>query len=82
MEISQEKSLYKLLLSQTNKNVMFFFLYFLFCRIGEQKGRTGSAWGEGGGLAPMERGEVAGKESRKVNMMQNMSTQHLNVYLL
>jgi hypothetical protein len=36
----------KLSLSQTSKNVVFFFLSFLFCKIGDQEGRTGPAHGE------------------------------------
>jgi hypothetical protein len=53
MEISQGNSLY-IPSSQINKNVMFFFLSFLFCKIGEKGGRTGPA--QGGGLAPVAGG--------------------------
>jgi hypothetical protein len=38
-------------LSQAIKNVMYFFTT-LFCKIGEQEGRTGLA--RGGGMAPLE----------------------------
>jgi hypothetical protein len=31
----------------SNKNVMFFFLSFLFCKIGKQEGVTGLAQGKG-----------------------------------
>jgi hypothetical protein len=46
------KLLVQLSLSQTNKNVIFFFLSFLFCKIGEQEGGIGPA--QGRGLATVE----------------------------
>jgi hypothetical protein len=39
-------------LSQASKTVIFFFLSFLFCKTGEQKGRTCPV--HGGGLASVE----------------------------
>jgi hypothetical protein len=37
------------------------FLSFFFYKIGEQEGGLGPAWAVGGGVAPVVRGEVAGK---------------------
>jgi hypothetical protein len=54
MDIPKGDSLYSYLpLSQTNKNVTFFFFSFLFCKIGEQEGVIGLAQGEA--LAPVGR---------------------------
>jgi hypothetical protein len=39
-------------LSQTSKNILFFFLSFFFCKIRDQEGRTGSG----------DRGDINGKE--------------------
>jgi hypothetical protein len=59
-------------LSQTNKNVMFLFIFFLFCKNVEQKGYTGPT--QGGGLAPVGEGDVADKVDRMVNTVQKMCT--------
>jgi hypothetical protein len=53
-------------LSQTSKNVMFFFLSlsFFFYKVGEQEDRTDPAVGGGG----------AGKGGKRVDMVQKMCT--------
>jgi hypothetical protein len=51
---------------------MFLFLFFLFCKIGEQEDGTGLA--QWGGLAPVGRGKVAGKGGRSVSMIEKMCT--------
>jgi hypothetical protein len=48
---------------------MFFFLYFIFSLLQNQRteGRTGPAWW---GVGISERGKVVGKGDRRVNMVQ------------
>jgi hypothetical protein len=40
---------------------LFIFYVFSSTKIRKQEGRTGSAWGRGGGLGTTGRGEVVGK---------------------
>jgi hypothetical protein len=49
VEIPQGNFLYSYLLSQISKNILFFFLSFLFCKIREQ---------EFGGISPAQGGRV------------------------
>jgi hypothetical protein len=57
---------------------MFFFFSFLFCKIGEQEGRTGPA--QGGGLVPV--GKVVGKRDRMVNTVQKCVYVHVNAKMI
>jgi hypothetical protein len=58
-----------------NKNVMFFFLAFLFCKIREEEDRTGSAQREVGKIRKREGTEKGGRrvngEKKCVHMHEN-----------
>jgi hypothetical protein len=72
----------ELSLSQTSKNVMLFFLSFFFYIIGEQEGGTGLAWVGGGGLVPVEGGEMSGKRGRMVSIVQNFVHMYVNAKMI
>jgi hypothetical protein len=57
----------------------FFFFSFFFQKIGEQGGGTGPDQGK---VNINERGEVVGKGSRKVNMVQNCVHMHVNAKII